>query len=489
MRFPAPFVDEAWGASRAWAFIHTNRAFGPLDIGVFDRFEGYWVFFPWLPAFIQSLALRLSAAPALFPVRMESLVIGLVLLGAIYAIANRLAGWKFGLISAFLVSLSWAFLYSAHLARVDIIAAAFGFVAIALYLNSQPSRWWMGLLSGLCVGLAFEIHPHSVVHGLAILALYFLHWRWAMFRLCHFWSFVAGGVIGLVFYAALHVLPYPQTYISLNRLAFGPTHIPPLLTLDLSIIIRAISDAAHLLFQMYPLLIPVIVYAIVVLVRKRSESARTLLVLCGVLVVSSALLIRNKGHYYAILFTPSIDLVVAALVLEVGQQPWKGLLGDYLRRGLVWAVCIVTIILNLSLLRYNFGEVYRVVQNRVNQVVQPGDSIMAPQIYWFGLYDHVYYSWETLVYYQRYVPGSTLEDALREFRPDILIIDAGWDYFISDQPGNSPYLQHLRLSRTEMETFLNSHAHLVDEFDGVCYGQVRVYRIAWDAEFPILPTR
>src|SRR5438105_2633649 len=47
---PATFVDEAWNANRSWALMHTGRAFGTLDAGVFDRYDGYWTYFPWLAA-------------------------------------------------------------------------------------------------------------------------------------------------------------------------------------------------------------------------------------------------------------------------------------------------------------------------------------------------------------------------------------------------------------------------------------------------------
>ncbi len=33
LHVPLPFVDEAWFANRAWALMHTGRAFGTLDAG------------------------------------------------------------------------------------------------------------------------------------------------------------------------------------------------------------------------------------------------------------------------------------------------------------------------------------------------------------------------------------------------------------------------------------------------------------------------
>lgn len=482
MRFPLPFVDEAWFASRAWGFIHTHRNFGTLDSGVFDRFEGYWTFFPWLPTWFQSLALRLTGVPRLFPVRMVSLFFGLVLLGAVYAIAHRLGGWRLGFLGVLLVSTSWAFSYSAHLARPDIIAAALGFIALALYVNNCSLRRWMCSLSGLCVGLAFEVHPHSAIYGLALAALFFVRWRRSLFRQHAFWYFLGGVGVGLVFYAALHILPYPQTYFALTRLAFGPTHTPPLLTLDLGTIIKSGEDMGRLLIPTYHVLAPLFVGAIIVLCKQRSQDARILVVLNGFLIAGGVLLIRNKAPYYAILFTPAIDLLIASLVLKVSRQPWRGSPANYISRVLVWGGCLAGIALNLSLLRYDYRGVYQAVQKRIDEAVQPGESIMGPQTYWFGLYEHSYYSWEGLVYYRRYAPGSTVDDALREFHPDILIMDTDWGSNVLDQPGDSPYSRHLWLPRQEMEAFLDRWADLVVEFDGAAYGQVRVYRIAWEGK-------
>jgi hypothetical protein len=131
-------------------------------------------------------------------------------------------------------------------------------------------------------------------------------------------------------------------------------------------------------------------------------------------------------------------------------------------------------------LQGNGWQQYQTAQSVINQTVQPDDSIMAVQTYWFGLHDHVYYSWEQLVFYQRYAPGSSLADALREFQPDLFIIDQHLDGFISDERTTSLYLQQLGLPRAEMEAFLNRYGTLVGQFDVEHYGPIRVYRIMWN---------
>ncbi|MCX6027121.1 MAG: hypothetical protein NTY23_12855, partial [Chloroflexi bacterium] len=92
MRFPAPFVDEAWYASRSWGLITTHKAFGVLDAGVFDRYPGYWTYFQWLPVWLQSLVVQLTGTPNLLGLRALSLVVGLFLAAAIYSIGSSIGG-------------------------------------------------------------------------------------------------------------------------------------------------------------------------------------------------------------------------------------------------------------------------------------------------------------------------------------------------------------------------------------------------------------
>jgi len=481
LRFPPPFVDEAWFGARAWALLHTGRPFSTLDAGVFDRFAGYWTCFPLLPAWCQSLGLRLFPTPELLAVRGVSLLFGGILLVGVYFSARRLGGPALGGVSALLTALSWPFFLTAHLGRYDIMAAALGFGALALYLNNGAGRWWLDLLTGLGVGLAFEFHPHSAIYGPALTTLYFLDMRWAMFRRARWWCFVAGALGGLAVYAALHVLPYPATCAAIQRLAFAPTHTPPLLTLDPAVLLRSVAEMGRLLVSSYQPLLPVILCAIVALAGQRSAAGRTLLGLNGAFIGGAILLIRNKLWFYAILFTPALDIAVAAFLLRLLRPPWRRRVRDLLGRALALGLCVGSLALNLSALRTDYGELFRSAQARVEAAVRPGDTIMGLQTFWFGLHDHVYYSWEALVYYQRAAPDSTVEEALAAFRPDLWITDSAVELSISDEArDDSPYSQHLRLSRRELDAVLRQRATLAVDYDSGYYGQVRVYRIEWE---------
>ncbi|MDQ3930156.1 MAG: hypothetical protein M3328_13535, partial [Chloroflexota bacterium] len=73
MRLPAPFVDEGWNANRSWALLHTGRPFGSMDSGVFERYPGYWTYFPLVAASIHAAAIAVLG-PSLFAMRAVSLL-------------------------------------------------------------------------------------------------------------------------------------------------------------------------------------------------------------------------------------------------------------------------------------------------------------------------------------------------------------------------------------------------------------------------------
>ena len=479
MRYPAPFVDEAWLVSRAWGFVHTGHQFGALDTDAYTRFDGYWTVMPWLPTAVKSLVLRLWGLPALLPLRLLSLLFGMLLLYAVFVIARSLGGRRLALLTVFLVGLSPAFFYSAHLARQDIMAAALGLGALALHLVDQRGRWWVSFLSGLGIGLAFETHPYSAVYGPAILLLYLLRYRRAIWRQPALWGLGGGLAAGLGLYVVWHILPYPQTYFALSHLAFAQLQTPPLLTLDPRVMLQSASGLATLLLAVYQIALPLLVWAVLILARRQQNNARIILALGGGLVGAAVLLFRNGFYYYAILLTPALDLIIAAALLQLGRRPWRSR-WDTLHRALAWGVCAAFVILTLSRLQQDQYALYAAAQQRVEQTVRPGDTILAPHVFWLDLYDHPYHTWEELVWYRRIVPGSTVTEAMREYRPDLVVMDAGWANFVADEPGESLLEQSLWLPRAELDAFLRDHATQVDHFDSVVYGPLSIYRISWE---------
>jgi 4-amino-4-deoxy-L-arabinose transferase-like glycosyltransferase len=483
LRTPAPFVDEAWYACRAWALLQTGRAFGSLDGGVFDRFDGYWTYFPLLGTYIHALAIQ-AFGLSLFSVRLVSLVFGSLLLVAVFVVGNYIQGSRVALLAVGLVGLSRAFIYSSHLARQDIMVATLGFCAIALYLSDRRSTlFFRSLLAGLLVGFAFEIHPNGAVYGLALLTFTLFDYGRSLFRAKRLWMLVTGMVIGLCFFAALHVVPYPETYAAITRIGSGPTHTPPILTLNPIILGQSIVDTGVLFGRLRLLLLG---GSVLFLLTKRSESGDRLLFLFGTLMLAFIVLVRNKADYYEIIVSPAVDLLIAASMVGLFKYCWR----KSFRMRLLTLIALIAVVgstaRNLTPMLNNPMDDYERTLSILAKAVPPGASVMGPQTYWFGLSDRRYISWEGLVYYHRYSPESALSDAFKELHPEFLIIDQHMDMFIVDDVDiaterlpsfwSKNYMRSVAISKTELERLLTARARVVSEVSTKSMS-VRVYEM------------
>lgn len=476
LRYPSPFTDEAWFASRAIALAETGCAFGPLDRGVFERFPNRCRLFPWLPTALQALALSLVGDP-LLGVRLVSLASGAALLFAIASVAGRLGGPQAAWIAPIVTGTSQAFAYSAHLGRYDTLCAALGWTGIALILRGGALSW---LLAGLAAGLSIEVHAHGAIYPpLVLLAHAVAHgWR-RLFDVSG--RLVAAGLLaaGCV-YLALHVLPDPESFFAFQRLAFSATHTPPLATLDLTVMLQGLADQYHSLGRLYLIPLPILAVTAALSLWRRTPRDKLLLALSASTLLAGALLVRNKAWYYRLLFSPALDLIIAFGLARLFPGTGHSSRAPRLVRDVALALTAAGAAAAWAPLAIDGGAAFRIVEARLATAVRPGERVMGAQLYWLGLRDRDYYSWEQLVYYRRANPGATLDDALRAFRPDALILDTQLASFVLDAwETDEPYRQELRIPRRELDAFLARRAQLAGEFGGPD-GRLYLFRIRWD---------
>jgi hypothetical protein len=382
-----------------------------------------------------------------------------------------------------LTGMSKVFFYGAHLARYDVMVAAAGFGAIALYLVDARRAAAAGrrltplsVLAGLLVGLAFEIHPNAMIFGPVIVALFVVDHGWAFVRQGRLWGFLAGAAVGPALYASLHILPYPETYAAITRVAFGASKLPALLNpglLPASLVGTLnwtfLTDAARL---------PLLLAALALLAWRRSANDLRALTIAGALFAQFVLLLPYQPVYYAILLAPAMDLVLA-----LGLAALAGAARPMARPaviGTVVAGCLLAISLGASLraVTYNPMHDFEATIARIRAAAPPGSVLMADSRYWWGLTDYRYLTWYEPAYYRRHAPGSTLADALRALGPTVLVIDDHQDKLFADDPsGFEPWAQALALPRAELDSFLSQHAELVSSFQSDLSGPVRVYRV------------
>jgi hypothetical protein len=159
---------------------------------------------------------------------------------------------------------------------------------------------------------------------------------------------------------------------------------------------------------------------------------------------------------------------------------WKGNVADYANRA-AWGLLVMNLIVNSLYFYYapnaNGFEHLTSVQSRIMSKLEADDTIIASQTYWFGLYEHNYYSWEQLVYYKKWFPDSSYQDIFCRFAPDILIRDDHLDQFITDEVSNNIYNGELNINQEELEGLLEKKAIILDDFHDSQFGHIRIYRL------------
>jgi hypothetical protein len=137
--------------------------------------------------------------------------------------------------------------------------------------------------------------------------------------------------------------------------------------------------------------------------------------------------------------------------------------------------------MNLWTLRQDNYPGYLANQRQVNALVSAGDTVLGPQVYWFGLSDHPYLYMEQLAYYRHYHPQATLEDALQHYRPSLFIEDSHLRGYVEGSAlDESSLFGYLALDRSDLERILAKYARRVAEFDSGIFGETRLYRFNWD---------
>lgn len=478
MRYPAPFVDEVWVTARALAFQHTGHALGPLDTGA-ENYPHAWVANQWLFTFLQSLFLRFSPVPSLLPVRIMGLVFGLILLGAAFWAGKQLVGEKASAIACLLLAFSTSFFYSAHSARYDIVAAALGYLGLAIYLTPGGNRFWRGFWAAILVSLAVETHLNSVVFVAGLLALLLYDQRSRLFRASDTWGICLGGLVGIGFFAGIHFFPDPQTYFTLLKLQLESGYAPPLAQAGTSWPAQALDDLA----QTGRLILAACTSALILLIpgtgqliQQKTHKANRLLLINVSNLLCFLFIIRNKTFFYAILIAPALFWIIGAFLVNFFQQPWRRSLWFYARQVIILGSVFGMAALSLAPLVHDSSTDYRAAQKMVDQFVQPGDRIMGSQTWWLGQSDHPYFSWEILTSYSRDHPGTNFEDAFEAYRPNLFIFDRHVLDFISDDPADRKY----RLSRSSVIAWLNQHGEVIAEFNADTYGPFIIYRLNWE---------
>jgi 4-amino-4-deoxy-L-arabinose transferase-like glycosyltransferase len=474
LRYPPPFVDEAWFANRAWSLLTTGDPMGSLDSGVVDQSTHGSYFFPLLPLLPYTFAFWIGGSPSLLSVRLVSLLTGFILCWAVWRMVGFSHTGNAGPLAALLLGLSPSFMYSAHLGRPDILAAATAYSGLALVSARLTVRQWRFAVGGLLVGLATEFHPFAAAVVPALPCLLVVRFGWRGYTQRPTQLAMAGLILGLSVYPFIHVAPSPRSYFALSRVIYGPTHTP-----QLGEVLGGFGDTWQLLnegFYSAPLLVAA---AAAFLVTSRNMKDRQILLVAAVVVACFSILVRNKLNYYAILVTPALAMVLAVGYNSARRQIRSQIV---LRCGITGSVVLLAAgcFQSAQMLAIDATAAYEAAARPLPELIGPPRRLIGSQTYWFSLHDRTYNSWEQIVYLRRLCPTFDVAGALALLRPEFLIVDAHFEWYITDDPSKDVYAIQLRVPKTELEQWLAKTAEIVADYAAPFYGRIRVYRVHGD---------
>lgn len=474
-RSPAPHVDEAWLVSRAWGMAQTGLPYGQLDAGLMENLvDHYWLVYQAGITALQSLLLRLAGSPDLLILRFFSFFCGMGLLWACFQFARQYLSKNLALLTCFFTGLSLAFFHSAHQVRYDMMAAALGYASLAIAGNSKK-RWGWHWIAGLFLGLSIETHLNSLLFIPAVGLVYLFRSGWRILKDPQAWGFAAGGFISIFGYLFVHVLPDPGDFWRANQLNFSGQMGQSLAQkwasfTDIWILLLIAGSTFSLLT------IP----AAIDLWRHGEARQKQFLCLSLTIILTAALIIPYKVAHYAIYITPPVIWLATWWLVRVFQKPWRGQWQDFVLRIFASAALIGNIGLSLTSLIPDGQAAFQADLSLLKPYLRPEDRLMGSQVYWLGLSDHSYHSWELLFLYPRVHPGSDLEDALEYYRPDVLLIDQPIQDLISDQIDPSSRWAGYHVSRREWDAFMQTHTVTMIELNTQLNSPLTLYRITWN---------
>jgi hypothetical protein len=186
----APWCDEAYFAEPAYQILKIGRMAtlvtppSPIDdprtFGT-DRFI-YWTL-P-LDIVLQAGWYKLVGF-GMIPMRLLSLLWGLVALGAWWTILTKIGANQYQRLTALaLIAVDYAFVRSASEGRMDMMAAALGFLGIAIFLSCETSNYSKGVFWGAaCTAASALTHPVGGVlatAGLGVAILWYSRHRFGL---------------------------------------------------------------------------------------------------------------------------------------------------------------------------------------------------------------------------------------------------------------------------------------------------------------------
>lgn len=412
VNYPPPACDEAFYARTALGFTHTlaDKEIWPYinlnALSFLPHGRAYWVM---LSAAFAVLGQTLFAARVVSVVGWAGLVAATYFVGRVY-VSDRVGRW-----SAALVGVSWLSLFTSHLARPDLVAAASTTAAVGLLQVAVTERkaWLYGLL-GLVITLQLDLHMNSLhfIPPLAALAALQIYRDRSGRQLA---AFAAGLVGGFAIVGWIHLKDSFE--LVLPRLAANPVGF-----LDTYTYLEGEGAAAQSVlsfvsfwqrFYGWPSLLlaaPQMGLFALGLAGVLARRERRLLALAFVLVVSSiTYAVVNRNYQllgYAMWWLP-LYVVLGVSALDSFAVPASNFSRIRLNNIALASLFLLYAAGNVYLTRKPLGENYQNDADALLEGIAPGSRVLTSEVWWYAMHDRVVVVDEAMLFqHPRRSPGA-----------------------------------------------------------------------------------
>lgn len=473
--YPTVFIDESWNANAAWNWLQTGVNFDPIHAGTLDQVGYEWLrrsnlgTLPWVFAFKV-------AGLGLFQARLVSYIFGILLLVAVVLVGYKSHKIATGFLAALFVALSMPFLISAHYARQEIFLIAVIMFLFALSIQAfERNQLWLHFLVGLGLGVATDIHQNAILFFLGFWSLYLSAYKLQVFRRRESWLWIAGVLVGVLYYLIVHVLPNPSAYFFYVDIATDHSYTPPILSMNVWTLFQSVrGELARLRLYENSLEFALLAASVVFVALRRQKYDWAYLGFLFSTFVSFALIQSSKVYFYDILIYPFYLFLVAELLASLIFD------AEAKRLQRVFAACLaLAFVVNgtrhvVRTANENRNYDYYAITDQIRSVLRPNDRILAVPTWWLGLTDYDFKSSYMLSHFY-YFNHLSLDEGLNRISPTILIVDqAFWTLF--DNPETAP--ERLRtLPVDDAKAFLDCCTEELLLIDSPQHGNLIIYRV------------
>ena len=463
--WPAVNGDEGREANAFWVASGVDPSAQTLD----PVFRHDPLYKGGLQGLTTAISFRLFGL-GLYQGRLVSLVWGGALLIMTFLAGRRLYGPVAGYVAVVFLAVSQPWLVSSHIIRPDIVVATLVMAGVYCALRGiqDGGRHWH-LLAGLCLGLSFDVHPNTLAFMPMVGLCYVARYGWRAIFHRDAWLYVAGLIVGGLYYVAVRVAPDPIHFAEAFQYWIGVDKRPPALSTRGGGAIEAelgrwTQYLNHRWMETALLAIGVVTAAIR-MVRQRRVDPMLVGLLASLVVFT--ILVSSKTEFYMILFFPALILLVGAAISDVGDR----LQGARL----VAAALIVLLAVGVMGFEDNFRDIadaasnfedrdYAALSAGIQAAIPAGSKVIGPPVFWIGLnrspyyLDYVdFYVWERM----RRERNVTWAQFVAEINPEYVLFDSKAR---SDVNNMSP-------------RFMENNGELVASFRHVNYTRVEVWKM------------